>query len=197
MQPGVNEMSQAIEESLSALLDGETDELETMRVLRALETDPELREKWRRYHMMVTLLRGEQQVASRLDIGRRVTLSLAGESVAQRNQPEPQARSWSKSAAILAVAASTAFIVVFGAQQWSRIDNGGNPAALATQTPAATPIATATTLPAHHQAATTEATLATDQERLERHMSRHAQGRLASDPTTTQPFARPASLEQQ
>ena len=196
MQPGGNEMNQAIEESLSALLDGETDELETMRVLRALETDPELREKWRRYHMMVTLLRGEQKVSSRLDIGRKVTFSLAGESVAQRNRPEPKTRPWSKSVAILAVAASTAFIVVFGAQQWQRIDSSDNPATLASQT-TATPIATATTLPAHQQTATVETVFATDQERLERHMSRHAQGRLGSDPTTTQPFARPASLEQQ
>ena len=34
MQLGVTEMNEAIEESLSALLDGEADELETMRVLR-------------------------------------------------------------------------------------------------------------------------------------------------------------------
>ncbi|HMU89754.1 MAG: hypothetical protein IT471_04930 [Pseudomonadales bacterium] len=188
-------MNEAIEESLSALLDGEADELETMRVLRALETDPELREKWRRYHMMVTLLRGEQKVSSRLDIGRKVTLSLAGESVAQRNRSEQKTRPWSKSVAILAVAASTTFIVVFGAQQWGRIDNSQNPATLAAQN--ATPTTSASTAPTHLQPTTTETALATDQERLERHMSRHAQGRLGSEPTLTQPFARPASLDQQ
>ncbi len=195
MQLGVTEMNEAIEESLSALLDGEADELETMRVLRALETDPELREKWRRYHMMVTLLRGEQKVSSRLDIGRKVTLSLAGESVAQRNRSEQKTRPWSKSVAILAVAASTTFIVVFGAQQWGRIDNSQNPATLAAQN--ATPTTSASTAPTHLQPTTTETALATDQERLERHMSRHAQGRLGSEPTLTQPFARPASLDQQ
>lgn len=201
MRTGVSEMNEAIRESLSALLDGEADEMETMRVLRALETDPELREKWRRYHLMVALLRGEQSVSSQLDLGQKVILSLAGESVTQRAQAGQEARPWYKSLAVLAVAASTAFIVVFGAQQWSQLGRSDKAATIAAQTSTATS-AVATATPVHRQKVETasrsaEASLATDQERLERHMSRHAQNRLGSDPTITQPFARPASLEEQ
>lgn len=202
MRTGVSEMNEAIRESLSALLDGEADEMETMRVLRALETDPELREKWRRYHLMVALLRGEQSVSSQLDLGQKVILSLAGESVTQRAQAgQEAARPWYKSLAVLAVAASTAFIVVFGAQQWSQFDQPDKPATVVVQN-SATPNIIATVSPTHQPKAgvasrSAEASLATDQERLERHMSRHAQNRLGSDPTITQPFARPASLEEQ
>lgn len=193
-------MNEAIRESLSALLDGEADEMETMRVLRALETDPELREKWRRYHLMVALLRGEQSVSSQMDLGQKVILSLAGESVTQRAQAGQEARPWYKSLAVLAVAASTAFIVVFGAQQWSQFNQSDKPATAVVQNPAI-PNSVATGSPALpskvEESRATEATLATDQERLERHMSRHAQNRLGSDPAITQPFARPASLEEQ
>jgi sigma-E factor negative regulatory protein RseA len=46
-------------ESLSALCDGECDELEVRRVLNQFSSDPDLREQWRRYHLLGSIMREE------------------------------------------------------------------------------------------------------------------------------------------
>ena len=43
-------MSDRSKESLSALMDGEADELEVRRVLNQLDNDEELRDSWKNYH---------------------------------------------------------------------------------------------------------------------------------------------------
>ena len=45
-------MNDRIKESLSALVDGETDELEVRRVLNELDKDSELKDTWKRYQLM-------------------------------------------------------------------------------------------------------------------------------------------------
>ncbi len=45
-------MSEQLREALSALIDGEADEFETLRVLNELDTDPELRQRWYTYHLI-------------------------------------------------------------------------------------------------------------------------------------------------
>ena len=51
-------MSEAMRESLSALLDDEANELEMQRVLARIADDPELRQVWVRYNMVRTLTGG-------------------------------------------------------------------------------------------------------------------------------------------
>ncbi|MBC6906924.1 hypothetical protein DWB84_15865 [Saccharophagus sp. K07] len=46
-------------ESLSAMVDDEASELEIHRILRSMEQRPELMERWRRYHMIGAVMRGE------------------------------------------------------------------------------------------------------------------------------------------
>lgn len=46
-------------ESLSALMDGEADELEVRRILNQLDKDDGLRENWKNYHLMGSLMRDE------------------------------------------------------------------------------------------------------------------------------------------
>lgn len=53
-------MNDRMKESLSALCDGECDELEFRRVLNQLELEPELKEDWQRYHMIGSIMRGEK-----------------------------------------------------------------------------------------------------------------------------------------
>ena len=43
--------SEVLQESLSALMDNEADELEVRRVLQAAEQDPALRSTWSRYQV--------------------------------------------------------------------------------------------------------------------------------------------------
>ena len=50
---------ESLNEALSAVVDGEAEELELRRVLNAAERDPELRAKWERLHMIGDVIRGE------------------------------------------------------------------------------------------------------------------------------------------
>lgn len=49
----------ALHESLSAVIDGEAEDLELRRVLNAAQKDPELRARWRRAHLVGGAIRGE------------------------------------------------------------------------------------------------------------------------------------------
>lgn len=63
-------------ESLSALCDGECDELEVRRVLNQFSSDPELREQWRSYHLLGAILRDE--VISNVDLSEGIMQALDG-----------------------------------------------------------------------------------------------------------------------
>ena len=49
---------ESLNEALSAVVDGEAEELELRRVLNAVERDPELRAKWERLHLIGDVMRG-------------------------------------------------------------------------------------------------------------------------------------------
>ncbi len=51
-----------VRESLSALMDGEANELEARRVLQALSADTQLRDSWHRYHLAAQAMRRELPV---------------------------------------------------------------------------------------------------------------------------------------
>lgn len=70
-------MNDRINESLSALVDGETDELEVRRLLNELEENDELRERWQRYQMIGALMRNEAAV--NVDLSRGIMQAIDGE----------------------------------------------------------------------------------------------------------------------
>ena len=70
-------MNDRIKESLSALVDGETDELEVRRLLNQLEQDDAVRDTWQRYQMIGALLRDEPAV--NVDLSRGIAQAIAGE----------------------------------------------------------------------------------------------------------------------
>ena len=55
----MTESEQSLNESLSAAIDGEADELELRRVLNAANEDANLRAKWRRMHLIGSVVRRE------------------------------------------------------------------------------------------------------------------------------------------
>lgn len=69
-------MNDRMKESLSALCDGECDELEVRRVLNQVGQEPELREQWHNYHLMGAVMRGE--AASAVDLSKGVMQALDG-----------------------------------------------------------------------------------------------------------------------
>lgn len=70
-------MNDRMNESLSALIDGEADELEVRRLLNEVEQDDELRERWSRYQMMGSLLREEPTMM--VDLSKGIMQAIDGE----------------------------------------------------------------------------------------------------------------------
>lgn len=114
-------MSEKLRESLSAAMDDEADEFELRRVLDEMHKDPELRERWERYHMVGRALRGERP---ELGGGLRERVWAALDAPADSDELEltaPETRaapaassSWLGRITGIAVAAGVAFAIVFG-----------------------------------------------------------------------------------
>ncbi len=106
-------MTEQLRESLSALMDDETNELELQRLLGRLGEDDELRQTWIRYNLARSVISGQPVGRLNMDISQRVSAALAADI-------EPAVGMWqrlSRPIASLAVAASVTAVVVFGGQQ--------------------------------------------------------------------------------
>ena len=77
---------EALQESLSAVMDNEADELELRRVLAAAGDDAELRSTWSRYQIARAVMHKEL-LEPRLDIAAAVSAALAEEAL-----PAPAAK---------------------------------------------------------------------------------------------------------
>lgn len=103
-------------ESLSALMDGETDELEFHRTLKMTSESDELRDTWRRYQLAAS--------AMRRDLPVQVTDYSAAIRAALDDEPTHGARAavsrMAKPLGRFAIAASVAALAVLGVQQYSQ-----------------------------------------------------------------------------
>lgn len=119
-------------ESLSALLDGEADELELRRFLKAAESDPALLDTWERMSLVQSLLHDDNLKATTFlrkpgsGIAAAVDAVLAAEPPVGKASPG----AW-KSAAKIAIAASVAIAVFAGLQAGLRQDAGTAPVPVA------------------------------------------------------------------
>lgn len=121
-------MSDRLRESVSALLDGEGDELELRRLL-ASEQQAEVRGAWRAYHLQRDSLAGGDMRFAHIDISARVQAALAEEALPARSAGGlPR---WWRPLASVAVAASVAAAVVIGTRGFEA-QSGGD---LAEQSP--------------------------------------------------------------
>lgn len=68
-----------MKEKISAFLDGEADDLERERVLRAMDSDPELSAAWERYHLLGTAIRHELEVMASPGVAQRIHAQLCDE----------------------------------------------------------------------------------------------------------------------
>ncbi|MCL5424413.1 MAG: sigma-E factor negative regulatory protein, partial [Gammaproteobacteria bacterium] len=71
-------------ESLSVLMDGESDDLELRRVLKALPNDADAADTWRRYHLARSMMQRERGVDVSVDLS-------AGIMARLRDEPVPMA----------------------------------------------------------------------------------------------------------
>lgn len=110
---------EALQETLSAVMDNEADELELRRVLAACGEDAELRSTWSRYQLARSVMHREPTLP-KLDIAAAVSAALADEAAPPKAEKGP----W-RMVGRLAVAASVTLAVLAGV----RLYNERRPAA--------------------------------------------------------------------
>ncbi|MFJ3075631.1 MULTISPECIES: sigma-E factor negative regulatory protein [Pseudomonas] len=104
---------EALQESLSAVMDNEADELELRRVLNAVD-DAETRATWSRYQVARAAMHKEL-LLPKLDIASAVSAALADEAVPAKVKQGP----W-RSIGRLAVAASVTVAVLAGVRMYNQ-----------------------------------------------------------------------------
>jgi len=108
----MSDHKERLEQSLSALMDGEATEMETHRLLKAVAEDPQLRDRWKRYHMASATIKGEPATTS-IDYSAAISAAIDQEPAHRRSGLTV----FAGSAGRFAIAASVALIAVFGVQQ--------------------------------------------------------------------------------
>jgi len=121
---------EALQESLSAVMDNEADELELRRVISALE-DPQVRATWARYQVARAVMH-KDLLDPHLDLSAAVSAAIVGDSTPALETTRGAWRSLGR----LAVAASVTVAVLAGVRLYNQDDVAG--AQLAQQQPAQT-----------------------------------------------------------
>ncbi len=188
---------EALQESLSAVMDNEADELELRRVLAASD-DAELRATWSRYQMARAVMHKEL-LEPRLDIAAAVSAALADEAL-----PVRAARPW-RTLGRVAVAASVTLAVLAGVRFYNQDELAGPQLAQQAPSPGlALPQVQGPAVLAGYstgasamplQSAAEEAGPGWHEQRLPIYLRQHAQQAAASGADSALPYARAASLE--
>jgi len=105
-------MTESNREHLSSLMDGELDRKAQEFLLRRLSTDPEMAERWQRYHLVRSCL--HQEMGPGVAIVERVSRAVAGESSAPAVKRFP---GWLRPVAGGAIAACVALVAIVGINQ--------------------------------------------------------------------------------
>lgn len=107
---------EALQETLSAVMDNEADELELRRVLAACGEDAELRSTWSRYQLARSVMHREPTLP-KLDIAAAVSAALADEAAPPKAEKGP----W-RMVGRLAVAALVTLAVLAGVRLYNQND---------------------------------------------------------------------------
>lgn len=198
-------MSQTnLEQSLSALMDGEASELELQRVLRESST-PELRQQWQRMHVARWSMQQEEAV-SEVDLSERISLALDDVTMdAAPDQAKKLASLWSRFGKV-AVAASVTLAVLAGARFYNSADIAGQEPVMAkveqtvplTAQPTVNPVVLASYEGVAQELEKNQAVdenTAWYRERLPAYLRQHNQQSTVSGMETSLPYARAASIE--
>jgi len=195
---------EALQESLSALMDNEADELELRRVLSASD-DAQLRSTWARYQVARAVMHKDLLVPN-LDIASAVSKALADEAAPVVAPVAAVAGRW-RGLGRLAVAASVTLAVLAGVRLYNQDEVMGTQLAqnnvqptlpmpqvqgaalLAGYTESSEPVS------AQQSKASTPSQLNWHEQRLPGYLRQHAQQAAMSTSDGVLPYARAASLE--
>ncbi|MGR6872955.1 sigma-E factor negative regulatory protein [Pseudomonas sp. HK3] len=192
-------MNEKQTESLSALMDGELDELSMRRVLGEVDNDPAMKAQWSRFHVARDALKGDTSPFANLDISAAVSDALAQESMGHQQTIQ---KPWFKAIAGLSVAASVAFAVVIGARfnpltQQSFDDQLVNKSKVEVVTPDVSKFRSPSMIAQGQNGieGVDEQELQQAQERLNSYLKQHAQDSAIGQGRTAMPFARVVNFE--
>ncbi|MBD9513770.1 RseA family anti-sigma factor [Pseudomonas sp. LABIM340] len=189
---------EALQESLSAVMDNEADELELRRVLAACGEDAELRATWSRYQLARAVMHREPAMP-KLDIAAAVSAALADEAA-----PAPRSRNPWRNVGRLAVAASVTLAVLAGVRMYHQDDSVANGLAQQGATPQiALPQVQGPAVLAGYTQDEAPQVITNAQggqttwheQRLPGYLRQHAQQSAVSGTDSALPYARAASLE--
>ncbi|MFJ4142361.1 RseA family anti-sigma factor [Pseudomonas sp. NPDC089734] len=192
---------EALQESLSAVMDNEADELELRRVLNAID-DAETRATWSRYQVARAAMHKELLIPH-LDISAAVSAAIADEV-----SPLKVARGPWRTLGRLAVAASVTVAVLAGVRLYNQDDIAGAQLAQQVQQPAnlSVPQVKGPAVLAGYTESSEQATgpmangvlqgqAAEGDQRLPGYLRQHAQEAALKGTESALPYARAASLE--
>lgn len=185
-------------ESLSALMDGEADELALHRTLKDVEGSPELKQTWSRYHIGSDAIKGTVSDFSHIDISGAVSAAIADQSFEDTEQGTN--KGWLKMVGGFSIAASVTLAVVLVARFNPLVDaTGGQQFASETKveivTPEQAPIKGPLMIAQQQGSDLNEAQLQQAQERLNSYLKQHAQDSALGQGRTSMPFARVVNFE--
>lgn len=128
----------SLAESLSALVDSQASELELQRILKASQSDPEVKATWARYQVASAVIRRDMPAFDLSDFSARVSAALDEEAVHNGTTADSVAPTrWWQNVGRFAVAASVAGGVILFSQNLST--DGTDAAVIATAAPVAAP----------------------------------------------------------
>ncbi|MGF6089621.1 sigma-E factor negative regulatory protein [Pseudomonas sp. 18173] len=190
---------EALQESLSAVMDNEADELELRRVLNACD-DVETRDTWARYQIARAVMH-KDLLLPRLDIAAAVSAALADEAVPAKASRGP----W-RSLGRLAVAASVTLAVLAGVRLYNQDEIAGAELAQQSSQPAlAVPqVKGPAVLAGYNESSQANGPMANGvlqgqpgwhDQRLPGYLRQHAQQAALKGTESALPYARAASLE--
>ncbi len=188
-------------ESLSALMDGELDELALHRTLKDAGDSSELKETWSRFHIGSDAMKGSVSDFSHIDISGAVSAAIEHESFEASSSSK--GRTWLKAVGGLSIAASVTFAVVLGARFNPLVENSMDEQfASKTQIQIVTPESTPQKGPlmiaqqgSELAPELNEVQLEQAQERLNAYLKQHAQDSALGQGRTAMPFARVVNFE--
>jgi len=122
-------------EAVSALMDGEIDEMELYRTLKEIEGDSDMRSQWHRYQLASSAMRKELP-ETLVDLSESIKAAIE-----QEGKPAGLTHRWVKPLGRFAVAASVTAMAVLGVQQFNGTQQGATSAPLAVVDSAETDVA--------------------------------------------------------
>jgi len=171
-------------ETLSALMDGEVDEVSLHRVLNQVDNQAQMKSKWRRYHLAQDIMKGQTSAFSEIDLSVAVSEALKDEASPKSN------RTWLKAMGGMSVAASVAIAVVLGAR-FNTLDQADYNVADAQPQAQQNVVAPANdSMLVNHIDASEAQELQQAQQRLNEYLKQHAQDSGYGQGQTAMPFAR-------